>query len=94
MSWGSFILSLITFSKLSNSYHGIDVQNDNQNGTIQLVPIANPTPPPGGIVVSSANVKSEPINQPPTSVHIQPNVQYIQHDGVPVSAHETTKFPN
>lgn len=68
-----------------NTYQGIDVPNDSQNnGTIQLVPIANPTPPPGGIVVSSANVKSEPINPPATSVHIQPSVQYIQHDGVPV----------
>ena len=80
---------------LSNQYHGIDVQNDSQNGTIQLVPIANPTPPPGGIVVSSANVKSEPVNQPPTSVHIQPSVQYIQsHDGVPVSSSYMFSFIN
>ena len=72
------------------SYQGIDVQGEAQNGnTIQLVPIANPTPPPGGIVVSSANVKSEPINAPATSVHLQQGVQYI-HDGVPVSYNQET----
>ena len=58
----------------------MDYGGPHENGTIHLVPIANPQPA-GGIVVSSANVKSEPQN-PQTSVHVQmPNVQYIQEPG-------------
>ena len=84
----AIIMISSTVFKILLSNYGMDNGVNDGNGTIHLVPIANPTPP--GIVVSSANVKSEPQNSQPNQVHVQmpPGVQYIQEPSqVAVSIH-------